>query len=542
MRIHNTPGSKERLYEMMSNVNKVKLNENSWQKNLNQTLSTAIDKLKSGALKIEQGGSNKTTMQTIDDTIYVGINGYDSNKNMYNFNFKINTTEGDQDDVYNVQDVELEKFYYQNPQGEKVFDVNEDDLIDFNRQHGSELYDIIEKYVDVDIQPGEEYDEMSESKFENKKHSEPFGHDKSKYQDGSGYVDEKPVNSKLRVKSDKINKYLQEENINRLKSDKKTNNLNEGKYVNHNGIMKWVISENDNNNDVDYLDGEKLMKQSYSSLMRDLDFSKLANAYELLLNYSKKNPRSYTDKLDSTLGNVRNLIVDYVREKKGLDVSDEDVQNFFTSLTQRFSPSSIKEEEDPCWDDHEMIGMKQKDGKEVPNCVPKNENETPEEEVPALDVNDVDNDGDNLEGGLGDDASVMEFDPEQILKGIEVEMEHTKDPKVALEIALDHLEEFSDYYTRLENMESNAELNISPERGCGSVETDLTNPDMGMGSPAEMKKKMEDTDLTDQLLGFDASTPNQQDEERYLELSEKDFDSLTEEEKDEFYNLWEQFN
>ena len=29
--------------------------------------------------------------------------------------------------------------------------------------------------------------------------------------------------------------------------------------------------------------------------------------------------------------------------------------------------------EDPCWDSHEMVGMKDKNGKKVPNCVPKNE-------------------------------------------------------------------------------------------------------------------------------------------------------------------------
>jgi hypothetical protein len=30
-------------------------------------------------------------------------------------------------------------------------------------------------------------------------------------------------------------------------------------------------------------------------------------------------------------------------------------------------------ESDPCWDDYEMVGMKKKNGKEVPNCVPKEE-------------------------------------------------------------------------------------------------------------------------------------------------------------------------
>jgi len=33
----------------------------------------------------------------------------------------------------------------------------------------------------------------------------------------------------------------------------------------------------------------------------------------------------------------------------------------------------LTEDEDPCWDDYEMIGMKMKDGEEVPNCVPKEE-------------------------------------------------------------------------------------------------------------------------------------------------------------------------
>tara|TARA_B100000925_G_C21760771_1_gene367690 strand:- start:389 stop:532 length:144 start_codon:yes stop_codon:yes gene_type:complete len=26
---------------------------------------------------------------------------------------------------------------------------------------------------------------------------------------------------------------------------------------------------------------------------------------------------------------------------------------------------------DPCWDDYKMVGMKKKNGKTVPNCVPK---------------------------------------------------------------------------------------------------------------------------------------------------------------------------
>ncbi len=65
-------------------------------------------------------------------------------------------------------------------------------------------------------------------------------------------------------------------------------------------------------------------------------------------------------------------------------------------------------------------------------------------------------DEEEVEGGLADGAEPSEFDNAQILKGMEVEMEHTDDPKVALEIAMDHLTEIPDYYDHLEDMEAQA--------------------------------------------------------------------------------------
>lgn len=41
----------------------------------------------------------------------------------------------------------------------------------------------------------------------------------------------------------------------------------------------------------------------------------------------------------------------------------------------------------------------------------------------------------------------------QLLKGIKVEQEHTGDLVMAREIALDHLDEFPDYYDRLDRAE-----------------------------------------------------------------------------------------
>jgi hypothetical protein len=71
--------------------------------------------------------------------------------------------------------------------------------------------------------------------------------------------------------------------------------------------------------------------------------------------------------------------------------------------------------------------------------------ETPDDAVDAMDSDEIST-PDEIEGGLGDDASVTDYDPDQISKGIKVEMEHTDDPKIALEITLDHLAEDPQYY------------------------------------------------------------------------------------------------
>jgi hypothetical protein len=56
------------------------------------------------------------------------------------------------------------------------------------------------------------------------------------------------------------------------------------------------------------------------------------------------------------------------------EVNDEDDVNDLEEMKLKFTS-----EEDPCWDDYEMVGMKDKDGKKVPNCVPKESDELEEE-------------------------------------------------------------------------------------------------------------------------------------------------------------------
>ena len=52
-------------------------------------------------------------------------------------------------------------------------------------------------------------------------------------------------------------------------------------------------------------------------------------------------------------------------------------------------------------------------------------------------------------GGLAQGMRPEEFDPAALRRGIEVELEHTSDRRVAMEIAMDHLVEDPDYYEKL---------------------------------------------------------------------------------------------
>jgi hypothetical protein len=62
-----------------------------------------------------------------------------------------------------------------------------------------------------------------------------------------------------------------------------------------------------------------------------------------------------------------------------------------------------------------------------------------------------------IKGGRADGKDITQYELKQLMMGIKVEQEHTTDRLLALEIATDHLEEFPDYYTRLEKMEQEAE-------------------------------------------------------------------------------------
>jgi len=75
---------------------------------------------------------------------------------------------------------------------------------------------------------------------------------------------------------------------------------------------------------------------------------------------------------------------------------------------------------------------------------------------------DIDFQKDFMDSGMAVENGITEddVDPKELELGIEVEMEHTSDSKIARKIArkiaLDHLVELKDYYTRLKKMEDEA--------------------------------------------------------------------------------------
>jgi len=58
-----------------------------------------------------------------------------------------------------------------------------------------------------------------------------------------------------------------------------------------------------------------------------------------------------------------------------------------------------------------------------------------------------------IPGGRSSGKSREDFPKDQLEKGIKVEMEHSSNQSIAKEIAMDHLDEFPDYYDRLEKVE-----------------------------------------------------------------------------------------
>ena len=207
MKIFKPTGSKERFSEIFQRVTKVKLNEgfmgDSASLNSENVINMAFEQLKSGELKVEQSNSQGSGEQS-----YVELVCKDKQGNDITFTFKVQSSAGDQDGVYNVNGVMLTNFTFDSP-NEEVVELDENGLKKFNAQHGKELFDAIQQYITVEDE--EPIDSLYEDAIR-KIDSSPFGKDSfNKMQTGKAYVDEKPINPAIRVKAPELDKFIKED-------------------------------------------------------------------------------------------------------------------------------------------------------------------------------------------------------------------------------------------------------------------------------------------------------------------------------------------
>ena len=67
------------------------------------------------------------------------------------------------------------------------------------------------------------------------------------------------------------------------------------------------------------------------------------------------------------------VVIRYNRNKEEFEVTTKTImrKKDFKTTSKVITTEAKKMKDDPCWKDHEMVGTKKKNGKEVPNCVPK---------------------------------------------------------------------------------------------------------------------------------------------------------------------------
>lgn len=94
----------------------------------------------------------------------------------------------------------------------------------------------------------------------------------------------------------------------------------------------------------------------------------------------------------------------------------------------------------------------------------------------------IDNLRKKLPGGVGDQTPTSAVDPVQLSLGVQIEMEHTNDPDIAKEIAMDHLTEDPEYYSKLVKAGLAKEFQPSHNSGFG-------DPDQSFNDPARIGKK-----------------------------------------------------
>ena len=622
MKVYKPIGSKERLVEIFQKVNNVKLNESLYEmegQGLNQqnVLNMSFDALKNNRLKIKHSST-----QTNDNESFIELVCSDNEGNNITFTFKAVVNEGDQEGVFDINEVGIDSFSFDSVKTEESVEISGDALKQFNAQHSDELLNIVQRYIDVEspeLEPSAELQEAIKLIDAIKKDSYPFGGGDDRMQTGVNYADKKPTNPAVRVKAPELEKTVQE-NIEEY--DKPEQKLIMQPMASTSNIQKESIDDIDDvprqefmgfdpntaeepiEEPEDELDDEKpvVQPEPIEEPEEELTPGKreiILQAYQNLISQKGSN---YAPKMEEIEAEVEKLSGKPVVKKEKIRTFPKDVEPFLESLgagldidipaiiqkyrdtlnpeTKEKFINSVKEMVDyvigpekyrlsneeyvklikdaanqayamtlTAFNETEMLAEDKeksdypdpigkefspkkkypKEKKKHSNKVKLSEEEeiTPEENPEETPMNggeenieqiakEKEEAGEEIPGGKGEGKSPLEFDPEQIKKGMQVEMEHTDDPMVSLEIALDHLSEDPEYYTEKETPKASAQFGAAKDAGEEKSRVEIDNPDlypdgwkemdgMFMNPENPMYKKMHGTDdkeTADMLLGF----------------------------------------
>ena len=207
MKIYTPIGSKTRLFEMMQNVNKVKLNENAYDVGTqNNILETEFNKLIQGQLKVKQSNT-----QTNGDKTFVELDCNDENNNNVKFRFELSSSEGDQEGIFNVNAATMSNFTFIDASGGNNIEIIDDGLREFNAEHSDDILNVASDNADFETKEPEIDEAFLEAA--KKIDSYPFGGTPRTMQTSRSYADQKPTNPKLRVKAPELEKIVDEELI-----------------------------------------------------------------------------------------------------------------------------------------------------------------------------------------------------------------------------------------------------------------------------------------------------------------------------------------
>ena len=126
------------------------------------------------------------------------------------------------------------------------------------------------------------------------------------------------------------------------------NSLNEISAI---GGLKQVVKGN-----TDRVEGIKLSKEMAQAMIDWFNSSP----------YGRKYPKAAKARLHLSLGIMSVMGLDRYAKHKG---AKEELK-YINDLSKAMR-DNVNEDDNPCWKNYQMVGMKKKNGKDVPNCVPE---------------------------------------------------------------------------------------------------------------------------------------------------------------------------